>query len=85
VFDDFSSWGGEPAPCAQTHTFAAVTIGGPSGGGTPSGPQPASPVPAASADDGGIPVWPIVAGTLAALALAAAVLRWWRPSRESVA
>jgi hypothetical protein len=82
VFDDFSSWGGEPAPCAQTHTFAAVTIGGPAGGGTPSGPQgpqPATPAPAASADEGGIPVWPIVLGALAALALAAAVLRWWRP------
>jgi hypothetical protein len=29
VFDGFTSWNGEPAPCAQTHAFAAAQIGGP--------------------------------------------------------
>ncbi|MGH3010265.1 MAG: hypothetical protein ACRDMY_00240 [Gaiellaceae bacterium] len=82
VYDDFS-----PAECARTHTFAAVTIGGPAGGGTPSGPAPAEPVPAA--DSGGgepFPVWPVLGGALALLALSTGLL-WWsikvRP--ESVA
>lgn len=80
VFDDFTSWGGEPAPCAQTHTFAAVDVGGPAGGGSqtpPSSgePAPAQPVPAAaSGDDGGFPVWPVVGAVLAALAAIAASL-----------
>jgi hypothetical protein len=80
VFDDFTSWGGEPAPCAQTHTFAAVDVGGPAGGGSqtpPSSgePAPAQPVPAAaSGDDGGFPVWPVVGAVLAGLAAIAASL-----------
>jgi len=86
VYDDFSSWGGEPAPCAQTHTFAAITVGGPAGGGTPSGPKPAAPVAAAASGGGaGFPVWPVVGAVIAALALSAALLRWWRPRPESVA
>jgi hypothetical protein len=28
VFDGFNTWNGEPAPCAQTHTFASMHIGG---------------------------------------------------------
>jgi LPXTG-motif cell wall-anchored protein len=81
VYDDFSSWGGEPAPCAQTHSFAAVTVGGPAGGGTPSGPNPAETVATAASTGDGFPVWPVVAGALAALALAAAlVLLRRRPS-----
>lgn len=82
VFDDFTSEGGEPVPCAQTHTFAAVNVGGPAGGGSqtpPSSgeptPAPAQPVPAAaSADDGGFPVWPVVGALLAGLAAIAAAL-----------
>lgn len=90
VYDDFTSEGGQPVPCAQTHTFAAVTIGGPAGGGgSPSGPQPAAPLPAAATTgDGGFPVWPVVGAALAALAalvLATVLLRRWKPSRESVA
>ena len=46
VFDDFTSWGGEPAPCAQTHTFAAVDVGGPAGGGSQTPPSSAEPAPA---------------------------------------
>ena len=85
VYDDFSSEGGRPVPCAQTHTFAAVTIGGPAGGGTPSGPTPAEPVATAAAADGGsFPVWPVVGGVLALLILSTALL-WLRPRRESVA
>jgi hypothetical protein len=87
IYDDFSSEGGEPVPCAQTHTFAAVTIGGPAGGGTPSGPKPAEPVPAAASGDGAsFPVWPVAGGALILLALSAGLL-WWsiRVRPESVA
>ena len=82
VYDDFSSWGGKPAPCAQTHTFAAVDVGGPAGGGSPTppsssepAPTPAQPVPSASTgDDGSFPVWPVVGAVLAGLAAIAASL-----------
>jgi hypothetical protein len=79
VFDDFTSEGGQPVPCAQTHTFAAVDVGGPAGGSqTPpsSGePAPAQPVPSASTgDDGSFPVWPVVGALLAGLAAIAASL-----------
>ena len=70
VYDDFSSWGGEPAPCAQTHTFEAVSIGGvPTGGGEPPAPV-ADPLPsvAPAADGSSFPLWPLVGGALAALA-----------------
>ena len=87
VYDDFTSDGSQPVPCAQTHTFAAVTVGGPAGGGTPSGPKPAAPVPAAVSGGGdGFPVWPVVGGVLAALALSAGLLLLRRgTTRESVA
>ena len=96
VFDDFTSEGGEPVPCAQTHTFAAVNVGGPAGGGSqtpPSSgepaPAPAQPVPAAaSADDGGFPVWPVVGALLAGLAAIVATLvlvRRYRRDPEVVA
>jgi hypothetical protein len=82
VFDDFTSEGGQPVPCAQTHTFAAVDVGGPAGGGSqtpPSSgepaPAPAQPVPsAATGDDGNFPVWPVVGAVLAGLAAIAASL-----------
>lgn len=75
VYDDFSSWEGEPAPCAQTHTFAAVSVGGPTDG-------------ASTGTGASFPLWPVVGTALAGLAailLAAALLRRWRPRRESVA
>ena len=40
VFDGFTTWNGEPAPCAHTHSFASVQIGGPgtaAGGGSGTG------------------------------------------------
>jgi hypothetical protein len=90
VFDGFTTWQGEPAPCAQTHTFSAVAIGGaPAGGGEPPAPAPA-PAPAdpiiASAESSGegFPVWPVVAGALAALAafaLGAGIVRKRRGGR----
>jgi hypothetical protein len=68
VFDDFTSWDGQPAPCAQTHTFKAVAIGGSGGtGGSKAGPS-IDPLATASADQDGFPVWPVVGGILAALA-----------------
>ena len=75
VYDDFTSEGGEPVPCAQTHEFAAVGVGtAPAGGsgGEPPAPAPANPVPAAASSGGeGFPVWPVVGGALAALAAVA--------------
>jgi hypothetical protein len=93
VFDGFTSWQGEPAPCAQTHTFSAVAVGGgTAGGGTPQAPAPAAapatadPVVAASTESSGagFPVWPVVASSLAALAalaVGAALLRRRRAAR----
>jgi hypothetical protein len=83
VFDGFTTWQGEPAPCAQTHTFSAVAVGGaPAGGGEPPAPAPApapAPLPVASTTSGdGFPLWPVVASALAALAafaLGAGVIR----------
>jgi hypothetical protein len=82
VFDDFTSDASGPVPCAQTHTFSAVDVGGPAGGGSqtpPSSsepaPTPAQPVPsAATGDDGSFPVWPVVGAVLAGLAAIAASL-----------
>ena len=87
VYDDFTSGDSQAVPCAQSHTFAAVTVGGPAGGGTPSGPKPAAPVPAAVSGGGdGFPVWPVLGGVLAALALSAGLLLLRRgTTRESVA
>jgi hypothetical protein len=72
VFDDFTSDGGGPVPCAQTHTFSAVSVGGApvggGGGGEPPAPAPAEPVVASAPSADGFPVWPVVASGLAALA-----------------
>ena len=63
VFDDFTSWGGQEAPCAETHTFGAVEILGTPGSGGGSAPGGSS-----------FPVWPAVGGALALLAAAIAVV-----------
>jgi YtkA-like len=73
VFDDFTSWNGEPAPCAQTHTFAAVQIGGGSSvsgssGGGSSGESSVS----SRTGEGGLPLWPVLGGSLAGLVTVAA-------------
>ncbi|MGH3036280.1 MAG: hypothetical protein ACRDMU_03780 [Gaiellaceae bacterium] len=74
VFDGFTTWEGEPAPCAQTHTFSAVTIGGGGvGGGEPPAPAPApavaDPIVASAGTSGdGFPVRPVLASSLAVLA-----------------
>ena len=87
VYDDFTAWEDDTAaPCAQTHSFASVTVGGaPAGGGTPPSPT-AQPTPlAATANGDGFPVWPVVGAALAALAavaLSLAVLRRRRGGRE---
>jgi hypothetical protein len=67
VFDGFTSWNGEPAPCAQTHTFAAVQIGHPGAGG-PGGSSESSTTDASS-----FPLWPLVGG-LGALLVAITVV-----------
>ena len=85
VYDDFSSEGGQSVPCARTHTFAAVTVGGAAGGGTPSGPTAPEPVPVADTDGGAsFPVWPVVGGALALLALSAGLLWWSLKARPGV-
>lgn len=79
VFDDFTSWGGEAAPCARTHSFAAVDVGGPAGGASATPPSAGDPapvptpstadsIPASAVADGSFPVWALVAGVLATLA-----------------
>jgi hypothetical protein len=59
-------------PCAQTHTFEAVGVGGVAAGGgsEPPAPKQADPLPAvtSSASGSSFPVWPVVGGVLAALA-----------------
>ena len=69
VFDDFTSDGAQPVPCATTHTFAAVAVGGPAGGGAPP----------SSGGEAGFPVIPAAVGgslaLLAALALSVVLLR----------
>jgi hypothetical protein len=90
VYDDFSSEGGAPVPCAQTHSFSAVTVGGgpAAGGGEPpaSTPAPAHPLPAAasSANDSTFPMWPVVGGILAALAALGVTLAVMRRRRGAV-
>ena len=71
VFDDFTSDGSRTVPCAQTHTFAAVTVGGPAGGASP----PSS----------GFPVAPAVGGSLALLAALALAVVLVRRRRAEVA
>lgn len=84
VYDDFTSENGQPAPCAQTHGFAAVTVGGPTGG-TPSGPKSADPVVTSASTDGSFPVWSVVGGVLAALAAVALSIALLRRRRTEVA
>jgi hypothetical protein len=70
VFDDFTSWNGEAAPCGRTHELASAQIGaGPrtSGGAGPGGDG-----------GGGMPLWPVLGGAAAALgglAAAAGLIR----------
>ncbi len=75
VWDGFVVMGGEPVPCDQTHTFAAVTIGGPATTGGPTASPPAPPAevaPAAASDDGGPGVGVFLAVVLGGIAVAAA-------------
>jgi hypothetical protein len=67
VFDGFTTWNGEPAPCAQTHSFAAVQIGDPSAGAR-GGSSERSATEASA-----FPLWPL-AGALGALLLAAVLV-----------
>ncbi len=74
VFDGFTSWNGDPAPCAQTHSFAAVQIGGPgaaAGGGSgdaSAANAAARSSEAASTDGGALPLWALLGGLGAILA-----------------
>ncbi|HXV57870.1 MAG TPA: hypothetical protein VD704_08380 [Gaiellaceae bacterium] len=85
VFDDFTSADGQAVPCARTHTFQAVAVGGPAGGGGDPAPPQASPQPAVAASSGdGFPVWPVagaVLGVLLAAAGSALLLRRRRADR----
>jgi hypothetical protein len=73
VFDGFTSWNGEPAPCAQTHTFASVQIGGPgaAAGGVSGDPSAAnasaSSSEAAATERGALPLWALLGGLGAVL------------------
>jgi YtkA-like len=85
VFDDFTSWNGEPAPCAQTHTFPAVQIGGGSSAGGSSAGGGGSSV-SSRTGEGGLPLWPVLGGSLAALvAVTAAGAAGWNRRRARLA
>jgi hypothetical protein len=81
VFDGFTSVDGQAVPCARTHTFAAVDVGGP---GTAGGGAPPSP-PAASGEEAGFPIVPAVGATLAVLAALALSVALVRRRRGEVA
>jgi hypothetical protein len=89
VFDGFTTYQGNPEPCARTHTFTAVAVGGApaGGGGEPPAPAPApTPAVATTPAGDGFPVWPVVASALAALAafaIGAGVLRRRRAHRAA--
>ena len=65
VFDGFTKWEGESVPCAQTHSFAAVEIGG-------SGESAAANV-STRTDQGVSLLWPL--GGLGAVLVGAVVAR----------
>jgi hypothetical protein len=68
VFDDFTSWDGQSVPCAQTHSFKAIAVGGSGGSDGSRAGSPIEPLPTASADRDGFPYWPVVGGILGVLA-----------------
>ncbi len=72
VDDGFNSWNGEPAPCSQTHTFAAVDVGGSGGSAAAAGP-PAGPGSASSSDSSSFPAWPVGGGIAGAVVAALAL------------
>jgi YtkA-like len=85
VFDDFTSWNGDPAPCAQTHTFAAVQIGG-GAGAAGSGPGDSEVGGGGSVgsrgSESGVPLWPVLGGSFAGLvAVAVAGAAGWNRRR----
>jgi hypothetical protein len=59
VFDDFTSWNGEAAPCARTHELASAQIGAGSRTSGSAGPG--------GDGGGGMPLWPVLGGSVAAL------------------
>ena len=73
VFDDFTSWNGESAPCSSTHELGSVKIG-------------AAPPGSSTAEAGDFPVWPVTAGFGAALLIVVgAVFFGLRARRTAVA
>jgi hypothetical protein len=56
VWDGFTHMDGSPVPCARTHTFASVTIGGPAAGGDAGAPPAPAVAPAAEVADDGPPL-----------------------------
>jgi hypothetical protein len=70
IFDGFTSWNGEPAPCGANHKFAAVQIGAPGAG-------PSDGVEATQATST-FPVWPLAGGIGTLLAAGAALAYFGR-------
>lgn len=79
IFDGFTSWNGEPAPCGASHTFAGVQIGGP-GSGSSDGGEGTQATSTFS-------VWPLAGGigTLLAAGVALVYLGRRRGSRSPAA
>lgn len=71
VHDGFNTAGGEPVPCAQTHTFGSVDVGGAGGAKAASSGPPSSP--ASSSDSSSFPAWPVGGGIAGALVSAVAL------------
>ena len=69
VFDGFTSYNGSDVPCAQTHTFAPVTIGAASSPSRPSRTPPAAPASSTESDFGSGLLWPAVGIVLAGIAV----------------
>ncbi len=83
VYDGFDNWAGNPEPCAKTHTFGTIDVGGGGSTASSSGQPPSGPA-AEPASSSGFPAWPVgggIAGALAA-ALAVALLVQRRGQRE---
>jgi YtkA-like len=72
VFDDFTTWNGEQAPCARTHQIGAATMrqGPPSGSGS---------------ETSGFGGWPLAGAAAGMLALGAGLVLLTRRRRTAVA
>jgi hypothetical protein len=72
VFDDFTTWNKQSAPCSRTHELGTVQIG------------PAPPGSSAR-ETGAFPVWPVTGGLAAALLILGGLFWAFRARRAALA